>query len=301
MPIPIGEIFFVTTLKKVCLIDVSGFIYRAFYGFQNITRRLEDGSIIEIGAVYGFCLSMLRLMSKFKEAMFVAALDSSRRTFRTEIYPQYKANRKSTPPELAAQFPIVREACESFGLRPLTISGFEADDIIASYVRTISEKPGYEVIVISSDKDLMQILDYDQNNSRIRLYDPMKQRFISNSDVIEKFGVPPNMVLDVMALMGDSSDNIPGVPGIGIKTAAALILEYGSLENLILNLDKLPKNKKNEILRNEIEKAVMSKKLAALKDDLVVDFQYSEAPFQDIESFLEKYTFEDLIKKIKNI
>ncbi|MDR2598430.1 MAG: hypothetical protein LBC25_01775 [Holosporales bacterium] len=282
-------------MKRVCLIDVSGFIYRAFYGFQNITRRLADGSTIEIGAVYGFCSSMLKLMSTFKNAMFLAALDSSRHTFRSEIYPQYKANRKSTPPELSAQFPIIREACECFGFRPLTIPGFEADDIIASYVKTIAENPGYEIIVVSSDKDLMQLLNYDQTYSKIRLYDPMKQKFINDGEVLEKFGVPPSMILDVMALMGDSSDNIPGVPGIGIKTAAALIREFGSLERLIQNLDHLPKNKKNEILKKEIDKAKLSKTLATLKNDIEVNFQYSEAIPTDIEGFLNKFNLGSLL------
>jgi DNA polymerase-1 len=284
-------------MRKVCLIDVSGFVYRAFYGFQDMTQRLNDGSIIEIGAVYGFCSAMLKLMSTFKNSMFVAALDSSRHTFRSEIYSQYKANRKSTPPELSAQFPIIHEACGCFGFCPLTIPGFEADDIIASYVKTISERQGYEIVVISSDKDLMQLLNYDQTYSKIRLYDPMKQKFITGEDVMEKFGVPPNMILDVMALMGDNADNIPGVPGIGIKTAAALIREFGSLENLILNLDNLPRNKKNETLKKEIDKAILSKRLATLKSDIEIDFQYSEVVSNEIEAFLSKFNLISLIQK----
>lgn len=284
-------------MRRVCLIDVSGFIYRSFYGFRNLTHRLRDGAVIEIGAIYGFCSAMLKLISIFGKSMFVAALDSSRQTFRSEIYPQYKANRKATPPELTAQFPIIREACECFGFRTLTLPGFEADDIIASYVKTISEHQGYEIIVISSDKDLMQLLDYNQTYSKISLYDPIKQKFITNDDVLEKFGVLPNMILDVMALMGDSSDNIPGIPGIGIKTAADLINKFGSLENLILNLSCLPKSKKNGILKQEIEKAILSKRLATLRNDLQVDFQYSDIISNKIETFLNKFNLTSLIKK----
>lgn len=266
-----------------------------------MVRQQDDGSYIEIGALFGYCSAILKIMVKFRRAMYVAACDSSRKTFRTEIYEGYKASRKSMPPELFTQLSLIQDACHNFGFKTEKIPGFEADDIIASYTKYLGLQPGYEVIVISSDKDLMQLLGCPQYRSKVRIYDPMKHKEINEDDVIDKFGVPPGMVLDVMALMGDNSDDIPGVPGIGPKTAASLIKEYKTLDNLIENLDALPKSKKNDTLRRDIDKAILSKKLAALKDDIDINFQYIESPDNMISQFLEQYGFQSLLKYVEKI
>ena len=270
----------------ICLIDVSGFVYRAFYALPSLTYNGQ-----EVGAVYGFCAAINKITSLFKDSMFIAALDSSKKTFRNEIYSEYKANRKAMPEELFSQLPLIKEACEKFGFKIVEQLGFEADDIIATYSKKLHESR--KVTVISSDKDLMQLLSL----KNVSIYDPMKQKYIKDEDVMKKFGVSPDKVLDVLSLMGDSSDNIPGVPGIGPKTAASLINEYGSLDGIIKNLDSLPKNKKNETLKNEIEKALLSKKLASLKDDMDLDFEYSQTIPNGIDEFLLKFGFKSLVKK----
>ncbi|MDR2667290.1 MAG: hypothetical protein LBB34_04265, partial [Holosporales bacterium] len=223
----------------IVLIDVSGFVYRAFYGLPSLTH---NGT--EVGALYGFCSAMLKITSIFSKAMFVAALDTGKRTFRNDIYPEYKANRKSMPNELLNQIPFIKEACQSFGFVIAESPGFEADDIIATYTKMTSDT--HSVNIVSSDKDLLQLIGVN-----VSVYDPVKQRYITEEDIVQKFGVTSDKILDVLALTGDASDNIPGISGIGFKTAAALINEYGSLDVLMSSLDKLPDNKRNETLKKE--------------------------------------------------
>lgn len=266
------------------LIDVSGFIYRAFYGLPSLTHNET-----EVGALYGFCSAMLKITSKFPDTMFIATLDSGKKTFRNEIYKDYKANRKSMPEELVSQIGLIKEACEKFGFYTIQKPGFEADDIIATYAKKIAN---HKINVISSDKDLMQLL-----GENVTIYDPMKQKYITDDDVFKKFGVLPDKVLDVLSLMGDASDNIPGVPGIGPKTAAILINEFGSLNGLIENLDSLPKSKRNDVLKQEIDKALLSRELAKLKDDLDLDFNYEISQSKNLDEFLAKFGFRSLIKK----
>jgi DNA polymerase-1 len=260
---------------------------------------MPDGEMLDCGALYGFCLSMLKILAFFGQSMFVAALDSGSRSFRSELYPLYKSNRRSTPPALIPQFPLIRESCRCFGFQIHENPGFEADDIIASYVKKLSKCPEFEIIVISSDKDLMQLLAFNQDNDcNIKIYDPMKQKYITDEDVVEKFGIQPHLLVDVMALMGDCSDNIPGIPGIGVKTASKLITEFGSLEKLIVNIDRLPNSKKYEILKREIEKAALYKLLVTLRTDIAIEFEYSETIPLEIEKFLLKYRFESMIKRL---
>jgi DNA polymerase-1 len=284
--------------KVVCLIDVSGFIYRSYYAFPSLPHVKSDGSSIEVGAVFGFCSAMLRLISAFKEAMFVAAFDTSRKTFRSELYPLYKANRREMPADLVSQLPLIREACEAFGFYSKENPNYEADDIIASYVKSITNCYEYDMVIVSSDKDLLQLLRYNKGHSRIRIYDPMKRRYITGEDVLNKFGVPPEKILDVMALMGDSSDNIPGVRGIGVKSAADLINKFGDLGNLIMNLDKLPVNKKFAVLKNNIDKAILSKQLATLNEDIDIEFKFLLTKKTNISMFLDQFKFDSLKKLV---
>ena len=267
----------------VHLIDVSGFIYRAFYGLPSLIYAGQ-----EVGALYGFCSAMQKITYLFPKSMFIAALDCCKRTFRNEIYDQYKATRKAMPEGLVQQIPLIKTACDKFGFFRVEIPGFEADDVIATYASKITDQP---VNIISSDKDLTQLM-----SDTITIYDPMKRKYITTEDVIKKFGVTPDKVLDVLSLMGDTSDNVPGVPGIGAKTAATLINEYGSLDNLISNLDKLPKSKRNDVLKAEIEKAVLSKKLISLRTDLAVEYEYKETQPNGLNEFLLSYGFKSLIK-----
>ncbi|MBQ9335536.1 MAG: hypothetical protein IJS10_03255 [Alphaproteobacteria bacterium] len=267
----------------VHLIDVSGFIYRAFYGLPSLIYAGQ-----EVGALYGFCSAMQKITILFPHSMFIAALDCCKRTFRNEIYDQYKATRKAMPEELVAQIPLIKTACDKFGFYRVESPGFEADDVIATYTSKIHDQP---VNIISSDKDLMQLM-----SDKITIYDPMKRKYITTEDVIKKFGVTPDKVLDVLSLMGDTSDNVPGVPGIGAKTAATLINEYGSLDNLIANLDKLPKSKRNDVLKAEINKAILSKKLISLRTDLDVKYEYKETQQNGLNEFLLNYGFKSLIK-----
>jgi len=260
------------------LIDVSGFIYRAYYALPGLTFEGR-----EVGALYGFCSAMQKVTTMFRDSMFIAALDSGKKTFRNEIYKDYKANRKAMPEELVSQIPLIKEACEKFGFYIVEKAGFEADDIIATYAKNIKD---HKVNIISSDKDLTQLL-----SDKITIYDPMKRKYVTEEDVIKKFGVTHEKVLDVLSLMGDSSDNVPGVPGIGPKTASALINEFGSLDDLISNLDKLPNSKRNETLRAEIDKAILSRNLIRLKDNLDLDYKYEITTPKGLNEFLIKFGF----------
>ncbi len=268
----------------VHLIDVSGFIYRAFYGLPSLVY--DDR---EVGALYGFCSAMQKITAMFPCSMFIAALDCGKKTFRNEIYPEYKATRKAMPDELVTQIPLIKEACEKFGFFKAEKCGFEADDIIASYAKRITDQ---QVNIISSDKDMMQLL-----SKKITIYDPMKRKYVTNDDVLKKFGVTPDKVLDVLSLMGDASDNIPGVLGVGAKTASALINRYGTLDSLIANLDNLPKSKRNGILKSEIGKATLSRDLIRLKDDLELEYKFEISKPNGLNEFLAKYGFKSLIRK----
>ena len=219
------------------LVDGSGYIFRAYYALPPLSRK-SDG--LPTGAVSGFCSMLFKLLedarsddSKNKPTHFAVIFDSARKNFRNEIYSEYKANRAEAPDDLAPQFEYIRKSVEAFNLPSIEMLNYEADDLIATYCEKIL-KEGAKVTIVSSDKDLMQL--YKKN---VRIYDPMKNKFISNEDVLSKFGVDANKVIEVQALAGDSSDNVPGVPGIGVKTAAELINKYGTVENLLANADEI--------------------------------------------------------------
>ena len=249
--------------KHLFLIDGSGYIFRAYYALPPLYRK-SDG--LPTGAVNGFCNMLFKLIedtkSNSKPTHLAVIFDSARKTFRNDIYSDYKANRGEPPEDLIPQFQIIKDSVTAFGIPSIELAGFEADDIIATYARQAADK-NWKVSIVSSDKDLMQVVTKD-----INLIDTMKNKSIGIEDVKEKFGVAPDRVIDVQALAGDSSDNVPGAPGIGLKTAALLINEYDNLENLLESADQIKQNKRRESLINNKELIKISKQLVTLKDDI---------------------------------
>ncbi|ARJ64964.1 DNA polymerase I [Magnetospirillum sp. ME-1] len=255
-----------TAPRHVYLIDGSGFIFRAFHGLPPMTRA--DGT--PVNAVYGFTTMLMKLLSDTDADHVAVIFDSSRKTFRSDIYPEYKAHRPPAPEELVPQFPLVREATRAFDLPAIELEGFEADDLIATYAR-LGLEAGARVTIVSSDKDLMQLV-----GPGVEMYDPMKNRAIGEAEVREKFGVPPDKVVDVQALCGDSSDNVPGVPGIGVKTAAQLIEEYGDLDTLLARAGEIKQPKRRETLIANAELARISRELVRLRADAPVPVPLAE-------------------------
>jgi len=283
------------------LIDGSGYIFRAYYALPPLTRK-SDG--LPTGAVSGFCSMLFKLLedSKSNENLqkpthFAVIFDSARKTFRNEIYSDYKANRSEAPEDLAPQFEYIRKSVLAFNLPSVDLINYEADDLIATYVDQIL-KQGAKVTIVSSDKDLMQL--YKKN---VRIFDPMKNKFITEDDVFKKFGVDPSKVIDVQALAGDSSDNVPGVPGIGIKTAAELINKYGTLEKTLKLANEIKQNKRRETLIENKDKAIISKKLVTLMQDVPVNRELSEFKLKDIDkdklyNFLREMEFNRLLSSV---
>jgi|TARA_B100001741_G_scaffold218887_1_gene181524 DNA polymerase-1 len=282
------------------LIDGSGYIFRAYYALPPLSRK-SDG--LPTGAVSGFCSMLFKLLedaraddSKQKPTHFAVIFDSARKNFRNEIYKEYKANRSEAPDDLAPQFEYIRKSVKAFNLPSIELLNYEADDLIATYVKQISNL-GAKVTVISSDKDLMQLVSKD-----IRLYDPMKSKVIGEKEVLEKFGVKPNQVVDVQSLAGDSSDNIPGVPGIGIKTAAELIQKYKNLDTLLKNATEIKQNKRRETLIQNKDQAILSRKLVTLKDDVPIKDELSSFLLKDVNkenlfNFLREMEFNRLLSQ----
>ena len=248
-----------TKTDHLYLLDGSGYIFRAYHALPPLTRR-SDG--LPIGAVTGFCNMLAKLLDDADATHMAIIFDASGTTFRNEIYPAYKANRGETPEDLVPQFPLVREATRAFHLPAIEVVGFEADDIIATYTKQAAST-GARVTIVSSDKDLMQLV-----GGSVTMLDTMKARAIGEAEVQEKFGVLPNRVVDVQALAGDSSDNVPGVPGIGIKTAADLINQFGDLDTLLARAEEITQNKRRENLINFAEQARLSRELVQLRDDV---------------------------------
>ena len=285
-----------TSLKKTdhfYLIDGSGYIFRAYYALPPLSRK-SDG--LPTGAVSGFCSMLFKLLedsrsddSINKPTHFAVIFDSAKKTFRNEIYSEYKANRNETPEDLIPQFEYIRKAVRAFSLPSIELINYEADDLLATYAKKIVAA-GAKVTVISSDKDLMQLV-----SEKIRLYDPMKNKVLGEKEVFEKFGVKPNQVVDVQSLAGDPSDNIPGVPGIGVKTAAELINKYKTLDALLKNIDEIPQTKRRETLLANKDKAILSKKLVTLKDDVPV----KEEPENFIMRGVEKEKLFDFLREME--
>jgi DNA polymerase-1 len=283
------------------LIDGSGYIFRAYYALPPLTRK-SDG--LPTGAVSGFCSMLFKLLedSKSNENLqkpthFAVIFDSARKTFRNEIYSDYKANRAEAPDDLAPQFEYIRKSVLAFNLPSVDLLNYEADDLIATYVDQIL-KAGAKVTIVSSDKDLMQLY-----KKGVRIFDPMKNKFINEEDVFKKFGVDASKVIDVQALAGDSSDNVPGVPGIGVKTAAELINKYGTLDKLLKSTHEIKQNKRRETLIENKDKALISKELVTLKHDAPVDRELSEFKLKEIDKdklyeFLREMEFNRLLSSV---
>ena len=280
------------------LIDGSGYIFRAYYALPPLSRK-SDG--LPTGAVSGFCSMLFKLLedsksnqNRQKPSHFAVIFDSARKTFRNEIYSDYKANRSEAPDDLVPQFEYIRKSVLAFNLPSVELINYEADDLIATYVDKILDN-GAKVTIVSSDKDLMQLYKKD-----VRIFDPMKNKFISDIDVKNKFGVSPDKVIDVQALAGDSSDNVPGVPGIGVKTAAELINKYGNLETLLKSAKEIKQNKRRETLIENKDKALISKKLVTLKHDAPIDKDLTEFKLKEVDKdklykFLREMEFNRLL------
>ncbi len=279
--------------KKLFLVDGSGYIFRAYYGIGKMTR--PDG--VPINAVYGFTNMLMKLLKSNKSSHIAVIFDAARKTFRQDIYPKYKENRKETPEDLIPQFPIIREAVRAFDIPCVEMEGFEADDLIATYAK-LGVENGIDVTIVSADKDLMQLV-----GSGVRLLDPMKDKEIDEKAVFEKFGVTPDKVIEIQALAGDSSDNIPGVPGIGPKIAAELINQFGDVENLLKNASTIKQEKRKQSLIENAELARISKQLVTLRKDVPVTIPVDElgANFVDmgkVGEFLEKQNFKSMLARL---
>ncbi len=280
------------------LIDGSGYIFRAYYALPPLSRK-SDG--LPTGAVSGFCSMLFKLLEDSKSDQnlqkpthFAVIFDSARKTFRNDIYSDYKANRSEAPDDLAPQFEYIRKSVLAFNLPSVDLPNYEADDLIATYVDQILKK-GARVTIVSSDKDLMQL--YQKN---VRIFDPMKNKFITEEDVFKKFGVDASKVIDVQSLAGDSSDNVPGVPGIGVKTAAELINKYGTLEKLLKSAHEIKQNKRRETLLENKDKALISKKLVTLDHKSPIKRELSEFELKSIDKdklykFLREMEFNRLL------
>ena len=287
-------------LKKgdhLFLVDGSGYIFRAYHALPPLTRK-SDG--LQVNAVLGFCNMLWKLLAEMKDdkpTHLAVVFDKSEKTFRSEFYPEYKAHRPDAPEDLIPQFPLIREAVHAFEIPCLEQAGFEADDLIATYARLASEAKATTTIV-SSDKDLMQLV-----GNGVTMYDTMKDKRIGRAEVIEKFGVGPEKVIEVQALIGDSSDNVPGVPGIGVKTAAQLIGEYGDLETLLKRAKEIKQDKRRQSLIDNAEIARISKRLVTLDQNVPLDVPVDqlavhEPDYKNLIAFLKAMEFNTITRRV---
>ena len=280
------------------MVDGSGYIFRAYHALPPLTRK-SDG--LPVGAVSGFCNMLVKLLNDMgaegTPTHLAVIFDASGKSFRNEIYADYKAHRPPAPEDLVPQFPLVREAVRAFDIPAIELAGFEADDLIASYA-VEAARQGARVTIVSSDKDLMQLV-----GNGIDMVDTMKDKFIGPDEVVEKFGVAPNRVIDVQALAGDSADNVPGVPGIGIKTAAQLIEEYGDLDTLLARAEEIKQNKRRENLIEFAEQARISRELVTLRQDTpmpvdLADMAMAPPTGDKLIGFAKAMEFNSLTKRL---
>ena len=283
-------------MKHLMLIDGSGYVFRAFYGYPAMTN--PAGTPIQ--AVYGFCTMVGKLVFASEADAVAIVFDAGRSSFRNALYPEYKANRAAPPEALIPQFPLVRAAAKAFNVASVELENYEADDLIASYAHLAAEQ-GINVEIVSSDKDLMQLV-----GGRISMLDPMKNLQIGPVQVKEKFGVPPEQMIDLQALAGDSSDNIPGVPGIGVKTAAELLREFGSVRELLARLGEIKQARRRALLQEHAEDALIGYKLASLRRDAPLPYALEQFRRQKPEpeilrQFLEQQGFKSLIARYSSL
>ncbi len=283
---------------ELYLVDGSGFIFRAYFALaygRGETMTNPNGT--PVGAVYGFTNMILKMLRDYDAPYMAVIFDAGRVNFRNDIYPEYKANRNETPEDLKPQFPLVRDATNALDLPAIELDGYEADDLIAAYTK-LARAQGKNVVIVSSDKDLMQLV-----GPGVRMLDPMKQKWIGPDEVMEKFGVTPDKVVDVQALAGDSSDNVPGVPGIGVKTAVQLINEYGDLESLLSHAQEIKQPKRREALIENAELARISKRLVKLDENAPVpvaleDLKTHSPEKPKLTEFLQKQGFNSILKRL---
>ena len=283
----------VNASDKLVLIDGSGYIFRAFHALPPMNRA--DGT--PVNAVFGFTKMLLKLMDDLAPHSVAVIFDAGRVTFRNEIFEDYKANRTDPPDELVPQFALVRDAAHAMSLPVIEMPGFEADDVIASYAK-LATAAGRQTVIVSSDKDLMQLV-----NDHVEMLDPMKQRRIGRDEVIEKFGVGPEHVVDVQSLAGDSTDNVPGVPGIGVKTAAELINQFQSLDALLAGAETIKQPKRRQNLIDYAEMARISRQLVRLADDVDVPLSLDDllTPSRDLDrlvEFIQEQGFKSLLASL---
>src|SRR5215468_8327996 len=282
----------------VFLVDGSSYIFRAYHALPPLSRK-SDG--LQVNAVLGFCNMLWKLLRDMpadnRPTHLAIVFDKSEITFRNKLYPDYKAHRPPAPDDLIPQLGLIRDAVRAFDLPCLEQIGFEADDLIATYARLATEH-GATTTIVSSDKDLMQLV-----TDKVVMFDTMKDRRIGIAEVIEKFGVPPEKVVEVQALAGDSTDNVPGVPGIGVKTAAQLIVEYGDLEQLLFRAGEIKQPKRREALIENAEKARLSRQLVQLDDRVKLDVPLDELAVQEPDArkliaYLKAMEFSALTRRV---
>ena len=278
-------------MKRTFIVDCYSILFRTYYTAENMKTSKD----IPIGGVFGFIRTIFNLIEKHKVEEMVITLDSGKKTFRSEIYEGYKANRVETPQNMIPQFAILQEFLDCSGLANIKKDGFEADDIIASIV---TQKRGKfsqgKFSVVTSDKDLMQLVCENVN-----CVDIFKDKVFEINDVIEKFGIEPQFIVDYLSLLGDASDNIPGVKGCGAKGAVKLIKEFGTLEEIIANAEKIPNGKLKDAIQNYSQMGILSKQLASLNYDVEIEdslnFGVENINFEEITKFLEKYEMKSLM------
>ncbi len=279
---------------RLLLIDGSGYIFRAFFALPPLTDKIGT----PVGAVFGFCNMLFKLAQDRPNDQMIVVFDKGSRSFRNDLYPDYKANREEPPEDLVPQFPLVRDAANAFGVPVVELEGYEADDIIATYARQAAAV-GRPVTIVSSDKDLMQLI-----GDGIEMFDPMKSKAIDRDQVMAKFGVGPEKVRDVLALAGDSSDNVPGVPGIGVKTAALLLEEFGDLDRLLAGAHSIKQTKRRERLIEHADLARLSRKLVTLCETVPLPQKVDEVDTVHVDygrllDFARAYNFNTLAKRLE--
>lgn len=283
---------------EIYLIDGSGFIFRAYYAMAYSGRgNMTNPDGVPVGAVFGFTNMLLKMLKDYHAPNIAVIFDAARENFRNDIYSDYKANRDETPEDLKPQFSLIKDATIAFDMPAIELEGYEADDLIAAYTK-LARAQGKTVTIVSSDKDLMQLV-----GEGVRMLDPMKNKFIGPDEVVEKFGVPPEKVVDVQSLAGDSVDNVPGVPGIGVKTAAQLINEYGDLDTLLERAGEIKQNKRREKLIEHAEDARISRQLVKLDENAPVPVPMDELKAHDpdkpqLMNFLQAQGFNSIIKRL---
>ena len=284
--------------NRLILIDGSGYIFRAYYALPPMHRK--DG--IPVNAVFGFTNMLVKLIEDYSNEKLIVIFDAARENFRNKIYPQYKANRGETPEDLIPQFDLIKKSVQAFNIPQLEIEGFEADDIIATYTN-LAQKLNIPSLIVSSDKDLMQLVNDD-----VEMLDPMKNKRIGINEVVEKFGVKPDKVIQIQALTGDKIDNIPGAPGIGPKIAAELIKQFGDIEGLIKNVNDIKQEKRKKTIQDYKEDIRISLELVKLDKNVKLPLSIEEiTPYKEkqnssenINKFLLEQGFKAIMQRLAN-